>query len=209
MERFALRRPRAGLEPARGFTLIELLVVLVVIGLLMAILLPVLSRARAHGRQSACLAQLHSLGQALAMYADDHDGRLPNANPTGTVLDPAATDAVLVAYAQHYVKAPMAFHCPSDEGQPAPERIDNGGERMPNSARLSYDYYSIYWFVEMGPRIDLIRDAPLVWDYNGGGPAHGHNGGGNVAFADGHAAWQKGADWDGSNWPFPADLRYQ
>ncbi len=59
-----------------AFTLIELLVVISVISLLMAILLPALSRAREQGRITSCMANLRSIGQGIFLYAHDNDGKL-------------------------------------------------------------------------------------------------------------------------------------
>lgn len=66
----------------RGFTLIELLVVVAVIALLISILLPALSSARAEARGAKCLGQLRVLGTGLTMYTNSHGdvlvpGRLP------------------------------------------------------------------------------------------------------------------------------------
>ena len=61
----------------RGFTLVELLVVIGIIALLIGILLPVLGKARQSANRAACLSNLHNLGIALLMYANNNQGSLP------------------------------------------------------------------------------------------------------------------------------------
>ncbi|MEM1210922.1 MAG: DUF1559 domain-containing protein [Planctomycetota bacterium] len=57
----------------RGFTLIELLVVISIIALLIGILLPVLTSARAAGRSANCLSNLRQVGIGTSIYANDHE----------------------------------------------------------------------------------------------------------------------------------------
>jgi prepilin-type N-terminal cleavage/methylation domain-containing protein len=61
----------------RAFTLIELLVVIGIIALLVAILLPALTRAREQARRAICGSNLRNLGQASMMFAVDHKGLFP------------------------------------------------------------------------------------------------------------------------------------
>jgi prepilin-type N-terminal cleavage/methylation domain-containing protein/prepilin-type processing-associated H-X9-DG protein len=62
---------------ARAFTLVELLVVIGIIAVLMAILLPVLSKARFASRRVACASNLHQIGIAIHAYAVASKGIIP------------------------------------------------------------------------------------------------------------------------------------
>jgi prepilin-type N-terminal cleavage/methylation domain-containing protein/prepilin-type processing-associated H-X9-DG protein len=60
----------------RGFTLVELLVVIGIIALLVSMLLPALTKARAAAQSVACLSNLRTLGQGMQMYAGEQRGAI-------------------------------------------------------------------------------------------------------------------------------------
>ncbi len=61
----------------RAFTLVELLVVLAIIGILAALLLPVLAQAKQKAQSTRCGANLRQWGLAYQMYANDENDYLP------------------------------------------------------------------------------------------------------------------------------------
>jgi prepilin-type N-terminal cleavage/methylation domain-containing protein len=63
-----------------GFTLVELLVVIAIIAVLVSLLLPALSRARAHAVAVQCLSQQKQVMAALLLYAHDNAGVIPAAS---------------------------------------------------------------------------------------------------------------------------------
>lgn len=67
----------------KAFTLVELLVVIAIITLLLALLIPVLGRARKLGQRAVCLSNLKQLTLAWTSYATEHDGKLVDGGPFG------------------------------------------------------------------------------------------------------------------------------
>jgi prepilin-type N-terminal cleavage/methylation domain-containing protein len=88
-----------------GFTLVELLVVIGIIALLIAILLPALSRAREAANRVKCLANERSMVQAAYLHAHEHQGYMPLGGFQGAAWLNITTDSVGLrdSARQHYI----------------------------------------------------------------------------------------------------------
>jgi len=102
------------MQRRRGFTLIELLVVIAIIALLMAILMPVLGKAKEQARTMVCRSNLKQYGIGLRMYLDENDYLFPQTDQwmksttSGWVKEGEIPDGQLWPY----IKALDCHMCP-------------------------------------------------------------------------------------------------
>ena len=165
-----------------SFTLIELLVVLAIIGILAALLLPTLSRAKESARSTACLNNLHQVGIALQLYVDENNNRMPvmyDAIISTSAVPVTNMTATIDVVLTNHLGSPNVLRCPSDD-QAFFERTGS-----------SYSWNSLV----NGQPADQLKvltlefqphEVPLVFDKEPFHRARGQKLGRNWLYADGH-----------------------
>ena len=114
----------------RGFTLIELIVVVLAVGIIVALVLPVLSSPRSGRHRAQCMSNLKQFGLALNMYAQDYNENFPstvgyneNGKPAIALTAGDGLNALTMLYTEGYVTDPNLYACP--HGRPAVEPTDS------------------------------------------------------------------------------------
>lgn len=192
------------------FTLIELLVVVAIIGILVSLLLPSLSRTREKAKRAVCLSNLSQCHKANLAYGTDDDSALP---PGNAVIDSGqginsvyriATQKAFGAalpYDKGYTGTPDNFYCPSWTQPYMQKNIINsngkwGGftdEGYPQPSRHYMTSYNYRSYFDDGARApNPVYDDSSVpymgdhWTKGLGEYVHTLDGY-NILYVDGHA----------------------
>jgi len=196
----------------RGFTLIELLVVIAIIAILMAVLMPALSRAREQGKRMVCMNNTKTLALGWTMYCEEHAGNMPQANAdakTGWITNPFGSkpldetrenqlEAIRRGQLFKYVQNFKVYRCPVARSS---EMRTYSCTHAMNGA--SFDggpvLKNMYKIKQPGLRLVFLDDFGEDWDAAWAVPwsrpawwnpiPARHGAGTTVAFADGHSEW--------------------
>jgi prepilin-type N-terminal cleavage/methylation domain-containing protein len=128
----------------RGFTLIELLVVVAIIGLLVSILLPSLSKVRGNARRVTCATQLHQVAVGMMSYLQEGRDRMPYVSFMPSVgAAPLTTDRPIWladVLKRHLSGGDTVLQCPNDTPDFGVRDVPNTGRSYFQSERSSYGY---------------------------------------------------------------------
>jgi prepilin-type processing-associated H-X9-DG protein len=137
-----------------------------IILLIAGLLFPVFVQSRESARATACRSNLHQIGQALHLYAQDYNGRFPPA------------EAAWTAAIMPFMKNTGVLACPSEPTK-SQKRYGVGFAANPLDAGASYQY-------RHGLANDDAGSTPIARDWE---PWHG--GGVNVLYLGGSCRWEK------------------
>lgn len=120
----------------RAFTLIELLVVIAIIGILAALLLPALAKAKQKALAAQCVSNLHQWGLIWTYYTDDFRGSYSDGNTSAF-----PTRALWMASLSNYFgKKPYLLLCPSAGA------MQNGGQWNQKEVRVPWGDPKAQWW---------------------------------------------------------------
>jgi prepilin-type N-terminal cleavage/methylation domain-containing protein/prepilin-type processing-associated H-X9-DG protein len=142
-----------------AFTLIELLVVIAIIGILAAMLLPVLARAKESARRIACLNNLTQLSLASQMYVNDNQDAYPPRSENDRWPD---------RFYYNYGKNIKILVCPTDIAMNSSEPVTLGSSASNNVADASPRSYLINgwndYFADQAGTTDWGTVQSAMWN---------------------------------------------
>ena len=217
-------------ELENAFTLLELLLVIAIIGLLAALLLPVLNKANAGAKRASCLNNLRQINLAVRQYADDQNSLLPmitNSGPPKVWSDYALFVRSYLGLKGSPSPNDVVFACPADTFECGYHQ-DYSPEGAHLQAKFRFNSYafnaanSATMYSQLtGPitppgiagrkigsvkepvKTVLVAESPALVPFSWHQPVKeiANNARDMVGFVDGHASYIK-MYWDATNFSF-------
>jgi len=142
-----------------GFSLIEMLIVVGITGILAALLIPVLSAARATARDTRCFANLKGIGTALMLYVQRNDDFLPACGPGQDAQKKDEQFPVWYRALLPYVENWELYSCPSKNPSvlDIPDVESKPGETPPDGMKYREVHYGMnFQFLSVDREEDLM-----------------------------------------------------
>jgi type II secretory pathway pseudopilin PulG len=154
-------------------------VVIAIIGILAALLLPVLSAAKQRGLRASCMSNLHQMGVAIQIYCGDNSDKLPDMRyPPFTTISGTVAGLWPWDMSTNFINAMMnnglsqnVFYCPANSAFDCPQTWNYGTTNAAGATSANGFRITGYVWLLPGCGVNMVATNSVVaeipfWKYN-------------------------------------------
>lgn len=182
-----------------------------ILGILAALMFPVLRSAVESAKSRACMNNFAQIGRALMLYEGDYDDYVPPVNWRNVNIANPEEDRTWVQTLLLYVGDFRVFQCPADSGRdqrpPPPQEVGSGGDAWKKYYASSLRSNLGYNYLYLSPLVQLRTGQWQAFPMPAGRIA---NPSATIAFID--SVWDRsatGAPFGGGSWVVVPPCRYK